>query len=91
MLQQDGRAVDGLHQTLAKFGGIGGGKNAADDVFVAVLIEDAAAGVAVHVAAGGKHLVSRYAVVPHLARVEQYLVFLYITAYDGDLRHSARR
>ena len=66
-----------------------GGEHAADDIFVAILIEDASGDIAVHVGYGCCHVGERNTEVFHLFGREQYLIFLDLSAKDGNLCHTS--
>ena len=77
---------DGFAQRL----GIVCGEHAAYDVLVAVFIEDAAGGVAVHLLYGGDHLAQTDAVVLQPCRVHECLVFLDFASEHRHLCHTSR-
>ena len=67
---QDGDTVDAFHHTLGNGVDIGRSHGTAYDVFVAIFIEDAAVGIAVHLAGSGQYLVERHPVLFHARQVE---------------------
>ena len=89
--EADRGAVRALDHGPAHLGDVVGRDHAAHDVFVAVLVDDAAVGVAVHPARDGHHLAEAHAVVLHALGVEQDLVLLDVATEYGHLRHASGR
>ena len=89
VLQRHGHAAHALDHRLAQRLDPVGREDAADDVFVAEFVENAACGVGVHVVGRGHHLVESDAVVAHLIGRQQDLVLLDVAAQHRDLRHAA--
>jgi hypothetical protein len=91
MFQQDRVISLHLDDRLAQLLGAVGGEDAPHDVLVPVLVQHAPRDVLVHPLGRLDHLVQPHAVMHHLARVEQYLVLLDLTAQHGHLRHTLDR
>ena len=87
--QGDGQVVDCLDHSFADFLHMGGSEYTLNNVFVAVFIEDASGGILVHVLHDGKHFIQTDPVVLHAGRVKEDLVFLDVSADDGNLCYPA--
>ncbi len=83
-------ARQGFHNGLCHFCGVGRGEQAAEDIFVAILVEHAARGILCHAACGLKHIGERNAEMAHAPGVQLHLILTDVAAHHRDLRHASR-
>ena len=91
IFQHNRKTVYSLDNPFCQFLHFRSGKNATDDIFIVIFIQDAAICIAVHITADRQDFIQPYSIMFHTGGVKQYLIFLDVTTNHSDLCHTTCR